>query len=84
MSQGPRQHEDSCTSMQVHRKVTVNVNIHDLMVGLRPNGASSKHLRQTLWIRSLEIYFQSSINGPNVGGMVRFELKRPYKLKVVV
>ena len=45
MSQGPKQHEDSFARVQVHRKVTIKVTIHDLMVSLMPNGAGGKHLR---------------------------------------
>ena len=59
-----------CAAARVGQKVTVEVTIHDLMVGLRPNRASCRHLRQTLRGRFLKICRQSIINGPNVGGTV--------------
>ncbi len=55
--------------------MTVTVTIHDVMLGLRPNGEGGKHLRKTLWARFLKICRQVSINGPNVGGMAKFEFK---------
>ena len=81
MSQGPRQCKDSCAVAWVGWKVTVIVTIHDVMLGLRPNGAGGKHLRQTLWARFLKIYRQLTINGPNVGGTVELKFKRRYKLQ---
>jgi len=60
--------------MQVSQKVTVKVIVHDLMIEMSPNGVGKRNLRQTLWVRSLEICLQSNINEPNVGGMVGFEL----------
>ena len=70
--------------MRVNQKVIIKVIVHDLMVEMRPNGVGIQHLRWNLWIKSLKICCQSSINSTNVGGMVRFEFKRPYKLQVVV
>ena len=88
MSHGLQQHEGSYAthgnSVQVHQKVTVKVIFHDLMVRLWPNGAGGRHIRRNLWIRFLKIYRQSSINGPNVGGLVEFEFKRRYKLQVAI
>ena len=45
VSQGPRQREGSCTAARVGWKVTITVTIHDVMLGLRPNGAGGGHLR---------------------------------------
>jgi len=70
--------------MQVCRKVTVRVTIHDLMVDLRPNGVGGRNLRQILWGRFLKIYCQSRINGLNVGGRVKFKFNRQYKLQVAI
>ena len=60
----------------------VKVTVHDLTVEMQPNGVGGRHLRQNLLVRSLEIYCQSIINEPNVGGTVGFEFKIPYKLQV--
>lgn len=40
VSQGSRQCKGSCAAMRVGWKVTVIVTIHDVMLGLRPNGAA--------------------------------------------
>jgi len=64
--------------------VTVKVTVHEKMTEVRPNGASDLHLRQNLWLRSLKICQQSSINEPISGGMIGFGFKLPYKLQVVV
>ena len=63
--------------------MTIKVIVHDLMVGLRPKGVGGGHLRWSLWVRLLEICHQSSINGPNVGGMVEFKFKMCDKLQMV-
>ncbi len=49
-----------------------------------PNGVGSRHLRWNLWIKSLKICRQSGINEPNLGVMVGFEFKMPYKLQVAI
>jgi len=54
------------------------------MLGLRPNGAGSRNLRQTLWARFGKICSQGRINGPRMWGIVEFEFKRHYKLQSVV
>ena len=84
MSQGLRQRKGSYDATQVGWNMTVIVTIHNVMLGLRSNGAGDRHLRRILWVRFLEIYRQSSINGLNMGGMVEFEFKRPYKLQVAI
>lgn len=82
-----QQREGSCTTQgeiaQVSQKVAIKVIVHDLKVEMQPNGVGGQNLRQNLRIKSLKIYCQSGINEVNVGGMVRFEFKIPYKLQVV-
>jgi len=70
---------EGCAATQVGWEVTVGVTVHDGMSGLRPNGASDRHLRQQLWARFQKICHQESIDGPELGGMVEFELKIHYK-----
>ena len=45
VSQGKRQHKGGCVVARVGWKVTVIVTIHDVMLGLRPNGVGGRHLR---------------------------------------
>jgi len=61
--------------------MTVTITIHNVMLGLRPNGLGGRNLRQTLWATFLKLCYQSSINGPNVGRTVEFNFKRSYKLQ---
>ena len=61
--------------------MTVIVTIHDVMLGLRPNEAGGRHLRQNLWAIFGKICCQGSINGPDLGGMIEFKFKRRYKLQ---
>jgi len=61
--------------------VTAKVTIHYVMLGLRPNGVGSRHLRQDLWAKFGKIRYQGSINGPNLGGTVQFKFKSCYKLQ---
>ena len=70
--------------MQVSWKVTIKIIVHETAIEVRQNGAGDWYLRQNLWLRSLKIFHQSSINEPNLGGTVGFEFKMPYKLQVVV
>jgi len=59
--------------MWVGWKVTITVIIHDVMLGLRPNGVCDRHLRRNIWARFLKICCQASMNGLNVGRMVKFK-----------
>lgn len=63
-SQGPWQCTGGCAATQVGQKVTIEVNIHDGMLELRPNGVGDRHLRRNLWERFGKIYHQGSINEP--------------------
>ena len=54
------------------------------MAEVRPNGVGDQPLRQNLWLRSLKICHQYSINELILGGIVRFVFKIPYKLQVLV
>ena len=88
VSQGSWQSEESYATegeiAQVGHKVTVKVTVHDLTIEMQPNGAGDRHLRWNLWVRSFKICRQFDINEPNLGGIVEFEFKIPYKLQVVV
>ncbi len=81
VSQGPRHCKGSFAVAHVGWKVTVIVTIHDVMLGLRPNGAGGRHLRQTLWAIFGKICHQGRINGSDLGGTVKFKFKRRYKLQ---
>ena len=81
MSQGLRPRKGGCATERVGWKVTVVVNIHDVMLDLRPNAAGGRHLRCALWERFGKICHQGSINGPNLGGTIEFKFKRAYKLQ---
>jgi len=70
-----------CTAAWVGQKVTIEVTIHDGMLDLRPNGTGSEHIRRNLWAIFGKIYYQESINGPELGGTIEFEFKRHYKTK---
>ena len=56
--------------------MTIIVTIHDVMLGLSPNGVGNRHLRNNLWARFGKIYCQGSINGLDLGGTIKFEFKR--------
>jgi len=70
---------ERCVVTRVGWEVTVGVTVHDGMSNLRKNGAGGGHLRQELWARFRKICRQESIDGPKLGGTVKFEFKRHYK-----
>ena len=70
--------KDSAT--QRGPKVAIAITIHDFMEKHELRGVG----RNYLWRKYFEICFQRCIYYQNLGGMVRFEFKRPYKLQVVV
>lgn len=61
--------------MQMGPQVAIEVTIHYLMTKIHIRRAG----RCYLWRKSLTIYYQRGIYYHNLGGMVRFELKNPYK-----
>jgi len=67
--------------MRVGQKVTVEVNIHDWILNLRPNGVGSRHLRHDLWAIFWKISHQESINEPELGRMIKFKFKKCYKIQ---
>jgi len=81
VSQRLRQRRGGYDAARVGWKVIVIVTIHNVMLGLRPNGVGGRHLRRTLWARFGIIYYQGSINGPDLEGTVEFEFKMNYKLQ---
>ena len=60
--------------------IAVEVTIHDLMAKNQLRGVG----RRYLWQKSLEICRQECIYYHILGGMVGFEFKNPYKLRVSV
>ena len=63
-------------------EVTIGITVHDKMSNLRQKGVGDQQLRHEVRTRFGTICRQSSINGSNVGGTVKFEFKKPYKSKV--
>ena len=70
---------EGCAATWVGWEVTIGVTIHNGMSNLSPNGVGNEHLRRDLWEIFWKVFFQESIDGPKLGGMIEFEFKRCYK-----
>ena len=78
-TQGLRPCTGGYAATQVGWEITIGVTVHDEMPNLRQKGAGSENLRHELRARFGAICCQESIDGPELGGTVRFEFKRCYK-----
>jgi len=67
--------------VRVGQKVTIWVTIHDVMLDLRLEGVSDKHLRCDLWEIFGKICCEESINELDLGRTVEFKFKKRYKLQ---